>query len=147
MVNVKQGALRAFKQQIRTGFVDIIELARHIGHHGLELLCVADGLRVSGIKVDGWRVQISRQHMVVQLQQLPQLGGKTLWMFEVLHAQGTPGNLVFVSRANAFAGSTDFFSAALLAQGFTGRVECGMERQNQRTGFTDAQARPNLNTL
>ena len=78
--------------------------------------------------------------MVVQSEQLAQLGGKALRVFEVLRTQGAAGDFVFVGRANATARGADFFCTTLLAMGFAGNVQRGMEGQDQRAGFADAQA-------
>src|SRR5665647_2683650 len=104
------------------------------------------GLGIHRVKVNRWRVQIARQHKVVQVQQLAQLGGKALWVLEVLHTQRTTRDLVFIGRADAATGGTDLLDTALLPMGFAGNIECNVKWQDKRTGFTDAQARADLNT-
>ena len=141
--------------------VGFVEFARHVGHHGLEQLGVPHGFVVDRLELDfavchvgleriakvkAGRAQEGGQHMVVQVQQLAQLGGKALGVLQVLHAQRAAGNLVFVGRADATAGGADLLGAALLARGFARHVQRRMERQDQRTGFADAQARTHLDT-
>ena len=79
--------------------------------------------------------------MVVQVQQFTQFVGKTFGVFQVLHAQGTACNFVFVGRTNAATGGADFFGTALFTRRFTGHVKRCMKRQNQGASFADAQAR------
>ena len=82
----------------------------------------------------------------MHVQQFAQLGGKTLRVLQVLHTQGAAGDLVFVGGANTPAGGADFFDAALFALGFAGNVECRVERQDQRAGLADTQARTHFHT-
>ncbi len=82
--------------------------------------------------------------MVVQIEQIAQLGGETLGVLEVLHAQRAAADFVFIGRADTATGGTDFFATALLTRGFSRHIECRMKRQNQGTGFADAQARAQL---
>ena len=82
----------------------------------------------------------------MQFEQLAQLGGKTLRVFQVLYAQGAPGDLVFVGGADAAAGGADLGDAGFFFSRFAGDVEGGMKRQDQWAGFADAQARTHLHT-
>ena len=139
--------------------VGVVQLARHVGHHGLEEFGVAHSFGIDRLKqhfavghigrkrrakVKGGRTQVAGQHMVVQIQQFAQLGGKTLGEFQVLHAQGAPGNLVLIGRANAAPRGADFDVAAFFAGCFARHVQRGMKGQDQRAGFADAQARAQL---
>ena len=141
VVDVKQRALRAFKQQVGAVGMRVIEFARHVGHHGLEQFGVAHGFVIHGVEVDGRRMEIAGQHEVVQIQQLAQLGGKALGVFQVLHAQRAAGNLVLVGRANAAARGANLGDAALFAEGLARHVQRHVKSQDQRTSFADAQAR------
>ncbi|MCY1204318.1 hypothetical protein D9M72_158440 [compost metagenome] len=141
VVDVEQRALRAFEQQVGAGLVGVVQLARHVGHHGLEQHGVAHGLVEHGVVVDGGRAQHLGQHVVVQLEQHAQLGSEALGVLQILHAQRTAGDLVFVGRADAAAGGADLLDAALFTVGLARDVQRGVERQDQRAGLADAQAR------
>ena len=80
----------------------------------------------------------------MQIEQIAQLGGETLGVLEVLHAQGAAADFVFVGRADSAPGGADFFATTLFARGFARHIECRMKRQNQGAGFADAQARAQL---
>ena len=82
----------------------------------------------------------------MQFEQLAQLGGKTLRVFQVLYAQGAPGDLVFVGGADAAAGGADLGDAGFFFSRFAGNVERRVKRQDQGAGFADAQARTHLHT-
>ena len=139
MVHIQQRALGAFKQQVGTGFVGVIQFPRYICHHGAQCLCVAHRFCICSIKINSRCVKEGRQNVVVQAQQFAQLGSETLRVFQVLHAQGAAGNFVFVGRANAFASGADLLGTPLLTQCLACSVECGVKRQDQRAGFADTQ--------
>ena len=84
--------------------------------------------------------------MVVQGQQFAQFAGKAFGIFEVLHAQRSACNFVFVGGANAASCGANFFTPTLLTGSFTCYIQGGVERQNQGTSFADAQARTHLHT-
>ena len=155
MIDVQQGALRPFKQQVAARMVGVIEFARHIGHHGLQECRVLHGFVIHRLKlhlpvghvglqtiakIEFLGAQKSGQHMVVQGQQLTQLAGKAIGVLQVLHPQGAACNFVFISRANAASCGANFFRTTLLAGGFSGDVKCCMERQDERARLADAQA-------
>ena len=156
VVDIEQRALCTFKKQVSTFKVGFIEFTRHVSHHGFEQLSVVHGLVKNslklnlavfdvgcqrGAKIKGDRAQIRGKHVVVQIKQFMQLGGKPLGVLQILHAQGTPGNLVFVGGADTTASGADLGIAALLTCHFTGHIERRMERQNQGASLADAQAR------
>ena len=60
--------------------------------------------------------------MVVQRQVFAQLGGETLGVFQVLHAYGAAGDLVFIGRTDAATGGANFRSAGFFLGGFTGHI-------------------------
>jgi len=161
VVNVQQGSLRPLKQQIGTMLVGLVQLAGNIGHHGLEQFGLFHGLgvdrlelhptvgqvRLQGIaKNELPRPQKTRQHMVVQCEQFAQPGREALGVLQILHAKCAPRDLVFVGRADAATCGADLFAAALLPCRFPGHIQRGVERQNQRTRFADAQTGSNFNT-
>ena len=63
MVHIEQGALCTFEQQIRAHAVRIVQLARDIGHHGLEQGCVFHGFVVDGIKLNFAMGHIGQQRI------------------------------------------------------------------------------------
>jgi hypothetical protein len=159
VVHVQQRALRAFEQQVAAFGVHGVELARDIGNHGLEQLGMTHGFFVHGVELHfavlhvgsqaGAEVEVLgtqhiHQNVVVQAQQLAQLGGEALGVLQVLHAQGAAGDLVFVGRADALAGGADLLHATLFTGRFTGHVQSLVERQDQRAGFGHAQALTHL---
>ena len=155
MINVEQGALGAFKQQIGPLTVRVIQFARNVCHHGLEQFSMGHGFLVNHIKLNlavlhvglesiaphkFLRTQIGGEHMVVQVQQLFEFVGKALWVFQVLNAQCASGNLVFVGWTNAASCRTDFLGTALLTCRFTSHIKCSVKWQDQRASFADAKA-------
>ncbi len=80
------------------------------------------------------------QHMVVQLKVLAQFGGEALWVLQVLHAQSTACNFVFVGRANTTACGANLGSTGLFFGRFTGHVDGSVVRQDEWASFADAQA-------
>ena len=159
MVHVQQGALRAFKQQVVAAQVGFVQLARDIGQHGADGFGLLHGLGVDGFKqqlavfhvgrqrgAEGVlaRIQQAGEDEVVEMQQLAQLGGKAAGVAQVLRAQGAAGHFVFVGGADAPARGADFFAAALLARGFAGHVQRGVQGQDERAGFAHAQALAHL---
>ena len=82
----------------------------------------------------------------MQLEQLAQLGGKTLRVFQVLYAQGSAGDFVFIGGADTAAGGADLGDTGFFLGRFAGDVQRGMKRQDQRTGFADPQTRTHFNT-
>ena len=136
-----------------------VEFARDVGQHGADLPGLLHGFFVDGGKLQlavfqvggqvGAEVVLARlqqfgEQEVVELEQLLQLGGKALGVLEVLRAQGAAGDLVFVGGADAPARGADFFAAALLARGFAGHVQRGVQGQDERARFADAQALAHL---
>ena len=77
--------------------------------------------------------------MVVQVQQFFEFCSKSLWVFEVLYAQCTACNFVFIGGANATTRGANFLGAALFACSFTCNIERCVEGQNERASFADAQ--------
>ena len=159
MVHVEQRALCAFEQQIGTLVMGFVEFARHVGHHRRQQFGVAHGFVIDsveqhlsaghvglkrGAKVEVGRTQVRREHVVVQAQQLAQFVSKTLGVFQVLNAQCTAGNFVFIGRTNATAGSADLGIAAFFTGSFTRHIQRRMKRQDQRAGLRDTQARANF---
>ena len=140
VVHVEQGALGAFEQQIGTGGMRVVQLARHVGHHGQQVLGVSHGFVVSAVKVHRRSAQNVDQNFVVQGQVLAQLGGETLGVFEVLHTQGTARHFVFVSGANAAAGGADLGGTGFFLGGFAAHVQSDVVGQDQRASFAHAQA-------
>ena len=80
VVDIQQGPLSAFKQQVGAFEVRLVELTRHVGHHGLEQLGVAHGfvkyslkLHLSvrhvgcqrGAEIKRGRAQVRGQNMVM----------------------------------------------------------------------------------
>ena len=91
VVDVEQRALRTLEQQVDAGLVRLVELARDIGHHRADRLGLLHRLSNTGsnwilpstIQEPARRPCISAlpvggQRMVVQLEQLAQLGGEAL---------------------------------------------------------------------
>ena len=138
-----------------------VKLAGHVGHHGLEQPGMLHRFGIHRLeqyfaighvrlerraKVKRNGTQVACEYMVVQIQQFAQLGRKTLGILQVLHAQGAPGNLVFIGWSNATAGGADLGIAAFFTCSLTRHVQCGMKRQYQRAGLTDTQARTQFHT-
>ena len=140
MVDVEQRTLCAFKQQVFTALVRFVQFARYVGNHGFQDFGLFHRLRVNRFKRQGFGIEVRGQNVVVQIQHVAQFGGEAFGVFQILHAQGTAGDFVFVRRADAASGRTDFGVTAFFAGGFTGYVERCMERQNQRASFAHAQA-------
>ena len=90
--------------------------------------------------------QVRGQHVVVQVQQFTQLGCKTLWVLQVLYAQCTTRDLVFVCRTDATTGGTDLLCSALLPGRLARHIDGSVKGQDQRARFTDPQARTHLDT-
>ncbi len=108
-----------------------------VEHHRLELLGVGHALVQGLLEVDGRLFVVVHQLEVVVVQQLTQLGGKTLTVEQVANAQATACNLVFVGWADTTAGGADLgFATGLLA----GLVQGHVVRQDQRSSRADAQA-------
>ena len=80
----------------------------------------------------------------MQLQQFVQLLGEALGVLQILHAQCAARHLVFVGRANALARGADLAVTTGLAQQLSGLVHFNVERQDQRAGFADEQARTHV---
>ena len=115
-----------------------------VEHHRLEQFGVFHALVQGLLEVDGRLFVVIHQNEVVVVQQLAQLGGKTLAVEQIADAQATTCNLVFVSRADAAAGGTDL----LLATGFlAGLVQGHVIGQDQRAGRADTQALAHRHTL
>ena len=140
MVHVEQGALCAFEQQIGTRCMGVVQLARHVGHHGQQLFGISHGFVVGGVKVHGRSAQNIDQNLIVQSQVLAQLGGETLGVFEVLHTQGTARHFVFVSGADAAAGGADLGGTGFFLGGFAADVQSDVVGQDQWASFAHAQA-------
>ena len=141
MVHIKQGALGPFEQQVAALQMGLVQLRGHIGHHRQNLLSFQGALVEHLLKVNRWCVEVLGQHKIVQVQVFAQFVGKALGVLEVLNAQGSAGNFVFVSRANATTGGANFVQAGFFFGGFTGHIDGGVVGQYQGTGFADAQAR------
>ena len=146
VVDIKQGTLRTFKQQVGASLVGFIELARDIGHHRGKGRSVGHGLVVERVEVQRCCMQMIDEHIVVQRQVVSQLGSKTLRISEVLHAQGPSRDLVFVSRADAATGGADFFAARLGPGRFAGHIERDMVGQDQRARFGHTQPGTHFDT-
>ena len=137
MVHVQQGALGAFKQDGFTALVQLVQGARHVGHHRLDALGQLHGLFQGFLEVHGVGLEVFLEQEVIVSQVFAQLGGKTLGVEQILHADGTTGHLVFVGRANATAGGADLVFAL---GGFARLVQRDVVGQDQRAGFGNLQA-------
>ena len=124
----------------------VVQLARHIGHHGQQLFGVGHGFVERGVEVHRGCAQNVDQHLVVQCQIFTQLGGKSLRVFEVLHPQGTPSHFVFISGPNATASGADLGGARFFFGGLAAHIQRNVVRQDQGASLAYAQPRTNLDT-
>ena len=139
MVHIQERALGTFKQQIRALLVRLVEFARHIGHHGTNLLGVIHGFLEHCVEIDRRGVQDVDQHMVVQVEVVAQTLGKPLGVLEVLHTQSTTGNLVLVGWTNATTRGANFGLAGLFLGSLTSDIQRCVVGQDERTSLADAQ--------
>lgn len=136
VVDIEQRALRAFEQQIAAVGVDVVETARHVGDHRLQTVGVAQHRVERLLEVDCGGAEVLREHEVVIVEVFAQTLGKRLRIEQVLHAQATARDLVFVGRADAAAGRADLARAAAR---FAALVDRDVVRQDQRGGFGNEQ--------
>ena len=73
---------------------------------------------------------------IVLIQPLAQLGGETLPIDQIQHAESHTGHLVAVGRANATLGGTNLVVPLL---GLTGAVEFAVPREHHVRGLGDAE--------
>ena len=52
VIDIEQRTLCTFEQQVGAQAVCIVEFARHIGHHGLQELCMFHGFFENHVKLD-----------------------------------------------------------------------------------------------
>ena len=114
--------------------LDALGLAHHLRHrlleHRLELdLAVDDEGRERGVPLHVGAAEVSGKRVVVQLEQLAQLGGEALRKLQILHAQRPAGDLVFVGRADAAARGADLAGPG---PGFAGLVEIAVQGPEAR---------------
>ena len=55
VIHIQERSLRAFKQQVHAGFVGIVQLARHVGHHGFDEFGLLHRIRVDRLKLQSRR--------------------------------------------------------------------------------------------
>ena len=82
------------------------------------------------------------EHEVVVLEVGLQLGGETLAVEEVVHAQRAAGDLVLVGGADALARGADLVAGGL--GGLARTVERGVVAEDERAARADTQALAHL---
>ena len=104
MIQVQQGALGPFKQDLAALLVDLMQQPGHIGDQGRQLLGEPQGLLQGRAAVDGVRAVVMLEREVVELQQGQQPLLKTRRGQQIASAQGPPGRLVLIGGADAAPG-------------------------------------------
>ena len=141
MIDVKQRALRAFKQQMVAGALRFVEQPRHVSHHRLDALGKSQRFIQRLLERHRIDTEIILQHEVVEIQHFAQLGGETLAMEQVLQPDRATCDLVFVRRADTAASGANL---ACAFGGFARAINGDVIRQDQRTGLTDFQPRGDI---
>src|SRR5471032_467278 len=142
MVDVEQGALRAFEQQVGAGLVGFVQRARYVGDHRTQTRHVGQRVIQGFLVIDAWRFQVVLQHEVMVIQVFGQFFSETGFVEQVGDADGAARHFVFVGWADALAGGADLGRAA---RSFTGQVECRVVRQDHWCSVRHFQARGDFN--
>ena len=138
MVDVEQGTLRAFEQQVRAGLVRLVQRARHVGNHRTQARHIGQRVVEGLLIVDFRRLQVVFQHEVVVIEVFGQLFSEALLVQQVGDTDRAARHFVFIGRADALAGGTDLRIATL---DFTRQVDRGVVRQDHRRRVRHFQAR------
>lgn len=67
-----------------------VELGGHIGNHRTDLVCVCQGLIEDRLKIDRIGPKMLRQHEIMVLEDVPQLGCEALAVVKIVEPYGTP---------------------------------------------------------
>ena len=104
MIQVQQGALGPFKQDLAALPIELMQQPGHIGDQGRQLLGEPQGILQRRAAVNGVRPVVMLEREIVELQQGQQPLLKTRRGQQIAGAQGPPGRLVLVGGAYAAPG-------------------------------------------
>src|SRR5450830_250069 len=138
VVDVEQGTLRAFEQQVGASLVGFVQRARYVSDHRTQTRHVGQRVIQGFLVIDAWCLQVVLQHEVMVIQVFGQFFSETGFVEQVGNADGATRHLVFVGWADALARGADLGCAA---RSFTGQVERRVVRQDHRCGVRHFQAR------
>ena len=138
MVDIEQGALSAFEQDIVIGLAVRVQDLDGIAHHRLDLFAQGKTLFQRAGEIDGLDAVVILEHEVVILEHFLKSRSKVCLVEELANADAATGHLVFVSRADAATGSANLVAAKTLLAGL---IQCRVGWQNQRAGCADLELR------
>jgi hypothetical protein len=136
VIDIEEGALRAFEEDALTVFGQVAQDLRNVCRDWRNVLCRLQCIFQRLCKIDRFRAEVILQQEVVIVEDLTEPGRKFLAQEQVRDPQGSPGDLVFVSRADAPPRGPDRAGApCFLPRG----VECDVRRQYQRAAGADLE--------
>jgi hypothetical protein len=134
VIDVEQGALRAFEQHLLALLAQLVQDTRDVALHRLDVVAERDRFVEGLLEIDTFHAQVFGQHEVVVIERGAQLLAQFLRVLEVGDTDATTRDLVFVGRADAAPGGPD----GLAASGLLARlIERDVVRHDQGRGGRD----------
>ena len=137
MVNVQQGSLCAFEQDILTALEQVKQQAGDIRDHGRQAFRHGQAPVQYLMEIDGIGLEIVFQRKIMIIEHFAEFGRKAFAMQQVTQSQTATRNLILVRGTDTPSGGTDGFLAACQ---FARLVQGNVIGQDQRAGLAEVQA-------
>ena len=114
MVDIEQGSLSPFEEQVRAVFDGLVQGTRAAADVFFDLFCVAGIFVEDLVLVESGLTEKLLQQEIFLRQDLFELAAEDLGLDQVTHADAATTDLVFIGGADTASGGADFAVSVLL---------------------------------
>ena len=136
MIDIEHCRLRALEQQLLAFLDELVELGRYVANHRLQPFRHQQRRLIHRVHRYRFNAKILRQHEVVIVEHFHQLFAKAFREQQIVQADGTARDFVFIGGPDAAPGRAELHDAHLR---FARLIDRNMVRKDQWTGRRNAQ--------